>query len=74
MRVKYVLSKQSHEFEITDSEDLATLCSETEGRLRGDHPELSGKKFLAERVANAMLNSLATDGQEVDLGDLSRAS
>jgi hypothetical protein len=74
MRVKYSLSALSHEFEIADSEDLAKVCSEAEERIRGDHPELAGKKFLTERVADALLNGLAVDGQVVDLGDLSHAT
>jgi hypothetical protein len=72
VRVKYFLSEQPHEFEIGDSSDLAEVCPEIEGRLRSDHPELANQSFLTERVADALLNSLAAeDGQEVDLGDLS---
>lgn len=73
MRVKYSLSQRSHEFDIADSDDLHELCSETEARLRSDHPELAREEFLTERVADALLNSLAADGEEADLGDLSRA-
>jgi hypothetical protein len=74
MRVKYMLSAQSHEFEIPDSEDLAEVCSEAEEHIRNGHPELAGKKFLTERVADALLNGLAADGQVIDLGDLSHAT
>ena len=72
MRVKYKFSQQLHEFDIADSDDLAELCAETEARLRRDHPELAGQEFLAERVADALLNGFAGDGQEADLGDLSK--
>jgi hypothetical protein len=74
MRVKYVLAQSPHDFEIADSDDLSALCSATEERLRRDHPELGGQGFLTERVADALLNSLAADGEEADLGDLSPAS
>jgi|HubBroStandDraft_4_1064222.scaffolds.fasta_scaffold26621_2 hypothetical protein len=72
MQLKYTLSGQSNEIEVPDSEDLAALCTEVEGRLRQDHPELAGQKFLSQRVADALLNGLAVDNQEIDLGDLSR--
>lgn len=72
MRVTYSFSQQSHEFDISDSDNLTELCSETEARLRADHPELAGKEFLTERVADALLNSLAADGEQADLGDLSQ--
>jgi hypothetical protein len=74
MQIKYTFATQSNQFDISDSEDLAALCSETEGRLRSDHPELAGQEFLTERVADALLNGLAADNQEIDLGDLSRTS
>lgn len=70
MRVKYTLDKQPHEFEIADSEDLSVLCSATEDRLRHEHPELAGQEYLTERVADALLNSLAGDDEEADLGNL----
>jgi hypothetical protein len=71
MHVKYTLSEQPYVFEISDSEDLAELCAEAEARLRRDHPELAGQQFLTERVADALLNGLAADGDEADLGNLS---
>jgi hypothetical protein len=71
MLVKYMLAQQHHEFEINESDDLAEMCPQIEGRLRRDHPELANRPFLTERVADALLNSLAADGQEVDLGELS---
>jgi len=74
MLIKYTLSSQAHEFDISDSDDLAVLCSETEDRLRSDHPEFADEEYLTQRVADALLNGLADDKQEVDLGDLSRSS
>jgi hypothetical protein len=71
MHIKYTLSQQTHEFDIEDSDDLGKLCSETEERLRRDHPELARQEFLTERVADALLNSLSGDGEEADLGTLS---
>jgi hypothetical protein len=74
MLIKYTLSSEAHEFEIPDSEDLAVLCSETEDRLRSEHTELAGQEYLTQRVADALLNGLSEDDQEIDLGDLSRSS
>src|SRR5258708_5658888 len=71
MQVKYMLNDQSHQFDVDDSEDLAVMCPEIEGRIRGDHPEFASRPFLTEKVADALLNSLADDAQVVDLGDLS---
>jgi hypothetical protein len=74
MQLKYTLSGQSNEIEVPDSEDLAALCVEVEDRLRQGHPELAGQKYLTQRVADALLNGLAGDSQEIDLGDLSSVS
>lgn len=74
MRITYTFAAKSNQFDIIDSEDLAALCAETERRLRSEHPELASQKFLTQRVADALLNGLAADNQEIDLGDLSRAS
>ncbi len=70
MLIKYTLADQPHEFEISDSDELSELCSEAEGRLRSDHPELTQRSYLTERVADALLNSLAGGGEEAELGDL----
>jgi hypothetical protein len=71
MQVRYTLHAQSHEFDLSDSEDLAVMCPEIEDRIRGAHPELTNRSFLAERVADALLNNLADDAAEIDLGDIS---
>ena len=71
MRVKYTISTQTHEFDVSDTDDLAEICSEIESRLRSDHPDLAGQSFLTEKVADALLNTLAADGTSADLGDLS---
>jgi hypothetical protein len=71
MRVKYILSAQSREFDVSDSSDLSEICSEIESRLRAENPGLAEQPFLTERIADSLLNSLAVDGTQVDLGDLS---
>lgn len=70
MRIKYAIAGEPHELGMADSEDLTELCSKVEELLRDKHPQLAGQDFLTERVADAMLNSLAMDGQEAELGDL----
>ncbi|MEU6414716.1 hypothetical protein [Microbispora sp. NPDC046933] len=74
MLVKYRTSQSSHTFELPDSGDLAVLCAQAEERIKRDHPELAQRGFLTERVANGLLNSLAVNATEVDLGDLAAAS
>jgi hypothetical protein len=71
MRIKYTLADQPQEFEISDSDELSDLCTETEMRLRADHPELAERSHLTERIADALLNSLAGDADDAELGDLS---
>jgi hypothetical protein len=70
MRIRYTLADQPHELEIADSEDLAEMCAEAERQIRGDHPELANQNFLTERVADALLNTLASGRQEAELGEL----
>ena len=74
MLIKYTFSGRSNQFDTSDSEDLATLCSEVENHIRAEHPQLAGEKYLTERVADALLNGLSGDDQEVDLGNLSPVS
>ena len=71
MQVKYTLDDQLHQFDVNDSDDLAVMCPEIEGRIRSDHPEFANRPLLTEKVADALLNGLADDAQVIDLGDLS---
>jgi hypothetical protein len=71
MRIKYTFADQPQEFEIPDSDDLSELCTTTEKKLCEIHPELGDRSYLTERVADALLNSLSSEGDEVDLRDLS---
>jgi hypothetical protein len=68
--VRYTLTGTPHQVEVPDSHDLAALCAETETRLRELHPELATRPHLAEQVADGLLNGLAVDVLEADLGDL----
>jgi len=70
MQMRYVLGGEQRAFAISDSDDLAELCAEAEGYLRREHPELADREYLTEQVADALLNSLAVDDEEVDLGQL----
>lgn len=70
MNVRYQVSGAAHSFGTTENEDLRTILQEVEDHLRTAHPELSDRPYLAERVADSVLNSLASDA-EIDLGDLS---
>ena len=69
MRVHYQLAGTAHDFD-TDAEDLSAMCRNIEDHLRLSHPELSDLRFLTERIADGMLNALAGDAEEVELGDL----
>lgn len=73
MQVKYTHLSEVHEFELSDAaaEDLAVMCPEIENRLRADHADLAHRQFLAERITDAALNSLADGAYVIDLGDLS---
>lgn len=71
MQIKYLLNDQPHQFDISDSDDLAVMCPEIEDRIRSDHLEFTSQSFLTEKIADALLNNLADDVQVIDLGDLS---
>ncbi|MEV5409811.1 hypothetical protein AB0K60_13350 [Thermopolyspora sp. NPDC052614] len=74
MIVKYSISESSYTVELPDSDDLAVLCAQAEDRIRENHPELARREFLTERIADGLLNGLAADATEIDLGDLAAAS
>ncbi|MBX6381522.1 MAG: hypothetical protein IRZ07_00905 [Microbispora sp.] len=74
MLVKYTISQSSYAVEIPESDDLAVLCTQAEERITQDHPELAQRGFLTERIVDGVLNSLAANATEIDLGDLAADS
>ncbi len=74
MLVKYRISESAHAVELPDSDDLAVLCAQAEERIKQDHPELAQRGFLTERIVDGLLNSLAANATEIDLGDLAADS
>jgi len=70
MRVNYLLDGERHELSVEETDDLAELCRLVEKGLRAAHTELAGAPHLAEKVADGLLNSLSTDADEADLGEL----
>lgn len=73
MNVKYMIGQQAREFELSPSseDDIGAMCTEIEDRLRADHADLSGQAFLAEKIADALLNNLADGAEVIDLGEFS---
>lgn len=71
MQVHYHIGGATHTFDAGDSDDLGDLIHAIEDHLRQTHPELAARPFLTERVTDGLLNALAGDGTDVQLGDLS---
>jgi hypothetical protein len=71
MQVRYQVGESTHTYDPGDSEDLGDLTRTIEEHLRGAHPELAGRQYLTERVTDGLLNALAGDSTDVDLGNLS---
>ncbi|MFE2886344.1 hypothetical protein ACUXZZ_23565 [Streptomyces graminifolii] len=70
MRVNYLLNGERHELSVEETDDLAELCGRVENDLRAAHTQLAGVPYLAEKVADGLLNSLSTDVDEADLGEV----
>lgn len=70
MLIRYSLSGSAHELRLSGSDDLAVLCAEAEERLQAEHTELTGQPYLAEKITDGVLNGLASDNLEADLGEL----
>ncbi|MGA5446156.1 hypothetical protein ACPCVO_05810 [Streptomyces umbrinus] len=70
MRVNYLLHGERHELSVEETDDLAELCGRVEKGLRVAHTELASAPYLAEKVADGLLNGLSTDADEADLGEV----
>jgi hypothetical protein len=70
MRVNYLLNGTRHELSVEETDDLAELCGRVDKDLRAAHTELVTAPYLVEKVADGLLNSLSSDADEADLGEL----
>jgi hypothetical protein len=71
MQINYQVGGNPHTYDPGASEDLGEITRKTEEHLRQSHPELNGRDHLTEKITDGLLNSLAGDGTDVELGDLS---
>ncbi|MBL7257289.1 hypothetical protein [Paractinoplanes lichenicola] len=71
MQISYQVAGSPHTYETGPSEDLAQISREIEEHLRQSHPELARNGHLAEKITDGLLNGLAGDTTDVELGDLS---
>jgi len=70
MRIIYALDGQPGLCETSQEEDLREMAREIEEHLQAQHPALAEDDYLPIKIADGLLNSLADDGEEVDLGEL----
>lgn len=71
MQISYQVGGSAHSFDTDPGEDLSVLGRAVEKHLRQTHPQLSNREYLIEHIADRLLNALASDATEVQLGDLS---
>lgn len=71
MQVNYLLDGKPHTYDPGASENPGEITRKIEEHLRQSHPEFAGRDYLAEKIADGLLNSLAGDGTVIELGDLS---
>ncbi|MEV6349091.1 hypothetical protein [Actinoplanes sp. NPDC051851] len=71
MQVNYQVGGDRHTYDPGTSEDLGDITRGIEEHLRRNHPELAGRDHLTEKIADGLLNGLAGDGTDIELGDLS---
>lgn len=74
MRITYSVNEEQHDLDVAEEEDLAVMAQQIEAQLRAKHPELQARPDLPVKVADGLLNSLADDGEEVVLGDITEDS
>jgi hypothetical protein len=70
MIVNYQLAGAPRHIDIADSDHLTDMCRDAEESLRRLHPELANAPYLSERIADGMLNGLAGEHADIDLGPL----
>ncbi|GIF09770.1 hypothetical protein [Actinoplanes siamensis] len=71
MQINYQVGGATHTYDPGASENLGEITHRVEEHLRQSHPELAGRGHLAEKITDGLLNALAGDGTDVELGELS---
>lgn len=71
MRVCYSAGDRSYGFTVSANDSLPGLIRRIEGELFRRHPTLRGDTELPERVREEVLNSLAGEEEQIELGLLS---
>jgi hypothetical protein len=71
MQVHYQVAGATHTFDPGEAQDLGTVTRAIEDHLRENHTELAAKPYLTEKVTDGLLNALAGDSTDVQLGELS---
>ena len=70
MQVHYQVAGNSNTFDPGESDDLGDVTRTIEDHLRQAHPELAAKPHLTEKITDGLLNALAGDSTDIQLGDL----
>lgn len=70
MNVTYAYRGEPRSFDIEETEDLPAIYTGIEEHLRTDHPELTAVPDLPVRIADAVLDALADDGEVIHLGEM----
>lgn len=70
MRVTYSIKAEGQDLDIEVNDDLPIFLQDLEVAIRTRHPEANQNKHLIVIIVDGVLNGLASDEEEIALGEL----